>query len=240
MQNLENFDVAHLSYDELDALQVPDESVSDKYVLLKSTDIIDALSPEFEVQDIQQWNVTNSLHTVTLYNKENDLTIAFENAFSGKNAFYMRLSEDLHIPLNFGRQVHSGSPASTMVEHFQDAKLDIIQAAVDAKDVYQKLKTTNIPQFIKDDIEKLVFGHILPRKNFIAMIYDDQREHNTFAEYINFIINAQANSAFVVEMSGKNGTTLKSVKVPLNKFDGVYLQQKIYKYIKKELPMTFI
>ncbi len=238
---MQNNEMVPLSIETLSKLEVPGEKTSEKYVLLKSTEIIKALSPEFELVKIEQWGNAKCRHSVSLYNKENDIKIVFDNAFDGRDAFRIRLDADLHIPLNFERQVHMGKPASDMIVHFKDSKSDLIQSAIDAREIYQKLKSTNIPQFIKEDLEDLVFGSIKRSKTFIELDYTKNVQNlNSFGEYLNGLVSAFMNGDYNVVVKTKSGERVRAGRIPKNRYQGLEIQQKLHKYIKKELPLAFI
>jgi len=227
-----------LSLSQLASIEVPGAKVSEKYVLVKSTDIIDILSPEFKFLNCTQWGTRNSTHTVDL-ELDGD-TISFENSFDRSSALRFRLGSRLYIPL-IQKQIHLGKNAEQLIESITESKQDIIQSIKDAKNLEIHLKNTNIPDFIKEELIELIFVRPLSNENFIELDLDIKGE--TFYKYIVGLEDAFVNGTYnVVVKVGKDkkserirkGWKLKDNLAPLK------TQQKIYKYLKEQHPMIFI
>ena len=230
----------HLNFKELKKIEIKGEDVSDKYVFLPSTEIANALFPEFSFDRATQWSSTNSLHTVELQGFEE--RIVFENSYNGKNAFRLRLASNVYAPIAFDKQIHLGHQAQDFLDNIKESKKDLMAAIEDAKGYVTYLKNTNIPQFIKDDIrDNVVFMWITKNKNFKAIELDEPTHSaNTFYDYIADIIQVHFTGSYTVYTESNGKSKKRRGNTPSNRFEEIKLQQRIYKYLKKNHPELMI
>jgi hypothetical protein len=138
--------------------------VSDRYVPIYTTDIIEALAPEFEfVTGYKFGRGKSTKHYVTLKNKDNDQIRIF-NSFDASMAFRAYLvSDDIQFSLvDDNRVVHVGDKARSLGDKdaITDIKESIINAIPNMKLLSSKLQDvevdvdSDIAQKIKEAISK--------------------------------------------------------------------------------------
>jgi len=230
-----------MNLNELKKIEIQGENTSNKYVFLKSSDIVKALSPQFEFIEATQWNMKYSLHTVSLKmtNPLDGTTerIVFENSFNGSAAFRMRLDSNVFVPLNLERKIHIGKQASTLIEDFKHSKAEIINSINDAKNYVMYLKNTNIPKFIQTELEDLLFKKIKENDNFIELdILEPTHNAVNFHDYILDLVHVFVNGHYNVAIQGKTKEKIRKGKKVGDNFESMRMQQKIFKYLKKSHP----
>jgi hypothetical protein len=133
---------------EVQAIEKVSPKVSERYVPIYTSELIEALAPEFEfVSGYKFGRGTGSKHYVTLKNKDNDY-IRIYNSFDASLAFRAYLvSDDIQFSIiDENRVIHTGDKARSLgdKDHIQEIKEAIIKAIPNTKLLSSKLKDTEI------------------------------------------------------------------------------------------------
>jgi hypothetical protein len=159
---------------EVQAIEKVSPKVSERYVPIYTTELIEALAPEFEfVQGYKFGRGTGSKHYITLKNKDNDC-IRIYNSFDASLAFRAYLvSDDIQFSIvDENRVIHTGDKARSLgdKDHIQEIKEAIIKAIPNTKLLSSKLKDTEIDldseiaDKIKEAISKYKMYHYIRSK----------------------------------------------------------------------------
>ena len=230
---------------ELKAFEVISSGVSEKYVPIFTSEIIEILSPEFKFVSGEKYYNFNSAHTVFLEDTKGT-RIAISNSYDRTRAFSAYLiSEEMRIPLNLDRQIHLGSEAAVLVENFKLNKPEFFVAIEHAKEIVGKLKTTNIPEYLKEEIVTYVFDKPLKRKGVVELdlVIAETDYYNTCYGFINTVIGRYVKGDYnlVVESkTHKDGEIIrKGIKLS-SRFIKLQVTNAVYNYLAEELPELFI
>jgi len=221
----------------LKSFEIPSPNVSEEYVFIPSSKIVDILEPEFKFKKCNLYTGTNH----TLFFEKDGINIAIENSYDKSHALRFRLYDYyFYIPLNFQKRIHRGKYAQNFIEDLKKNKENIIEAVQDAKNVVEKLKTTTISDEFKKKIEEVVFGH-LTKKGY-KIRYNSKHNiflnnNSTFYYYISWIITEYVEGNYIILKP--NGKMRKGREIR-NNFSILKLQQKIYKIIKENHPEVLI
>ena len=229
--------------EELKAFELVDTNVSDKYVPIYTSEIIEILEPEFKFVGGEKYYNFNSAHTVFL-ESENGIRIAISNSFDRTRAFSAFLiADEIRIPLDLDRQIHLGSEAAALTENFRDNKPEFFVAIEHATAVVRKLKTTNIPQYVKDEVTEIVFAATKKRKGFIELDLNIADNYNTCFTFINSCIYRYIKGEYNVVLESKSsldGEVIRKGSKLSSRFVKLQLTNEVYSYLAEELPELFI
>lgn len=230
-------------FDNVDALNHIEKvspKVSDKYVPIFTSKVIQNLSPEFEFKSGLKFSNANSQHMVYLkYDNQTDIAIA--NSFDRSRAFSVHLvSNNIHIPLDLDRQIHVGEHAASLTENFKINKSEVVDAIKHAKSIVFKLQRTPAIDRIKTDIINIVFDTPMKRKGFAELDFKIDRDVKTVYTYINAAVDTYIKGEYHIALE-KNGKDIIRKGVKINsRFKKICIMNSIYKYIEKELPEVLI
>ncbi len=133
----------------LKAFEIVSSNVSKQYVPVYTSEIIDELSPTFKFIEGVRYHACNSVHSVTLQNKEGDI-ISIDNSYDRSRAFSLRLNYgQLTIPLDLDRVIHRGESAQLLADELLLDKEILFKAIKNAKTVGLSLKESKIPESFK-------------------------------------------------------------------------------------------
>ena len=229
--------------EELKAFETVTGNVSKKYVPIYTSEIIEILAPEFHFVSGEKYYNFNSAHTVFL-ESENGIKIAISNSFDRTRAFSAFLiADEVRIPLNLDRQIHLGQEAAALTENFKANKPEFFVAIEHATAIVRKLKTTNIPQYVKDEVQEIVFAATKKRKGFLELDLNIADNYDNCYTYINTCISRYVKGEYnvVIESkSHKDGEVIrKGVKLG-SRFVKLQVTNEVYTYLSTEMPELFI
>jgi hypothetical protein len=211
--------------------------VSEKYVPIYTTDIIESLEPEFKFSHAYKLN-NGTAHAAILvtfrFNEDGD-NILIENSYDRTRAFRLSfLKNSFIIPLDLDKVVHIGDRAKDIETHFAENKENILEALKNAKEIVHYLQVTKIPKKIKNDIKNIVFeNQIKSGKEIDITIASSYDSIFTYTEtLIDRFVNGEYHTI-------KDGKVRKGRKVKSN-FRKLQLTNKIYKYLKETYKHIFI
>lgn len=142
---MKNYTLKNLS--ELKNIERISKEVSDKYVPIYTSELVEVLKPEFTFLSGFTFGSNTTKHGVTLKNKSGD-KIRIYNSFDGTLAFRVYyVTESLNFSLlDNNRVVHRGDKARNISdkEHLNEIKDSIIKAIPNVKKLQTKLKTLKI------------------------------------------------------------------------------------------------
>lgn len=219
--------------------EVVSDKVSEKYVPIFTTSIIDIMTPEFKFSHGIQYCKSTSLHTVYLTNGED--TIAVTNSYDRTSALrFSFMLDGLHIPLNLEYQKHIGQNASSLVEDLEAYKPAILEALELAKIAEKNLKATHIPESFKKVIKDEIFKDTMKNKNFVRLELNIGESYDTFYKYIDTIVNRFNEGDYFVTSFSNNGTKTRNGMKIKSRFRKLQVVNKINKLLLEEYPEIFV
>jgi len=231
------------SISELTSFENVSGNVSDKYVPIYTSEIIKILEPEFKFVSGEKYCNFNSQHSVFLENDTGD-TIIITNSYDRTRAFSASLiADEIRIPLNLDKQIHLGSEAAALTENFKENKVEFFKAIEHAKDVIRNLKSTNIPDYIKEVVIEKVFAKPLARKGFLELDLTISDNYVTCFTFINSAITRYVNGEYNIALTSKthvDGEVIRKGVKTNSRFIKLQITNEIYSYLKDEIPELFI
>ena len=171
-------------------IERPSANVSDKYVPIYTSHIVEALKPEFSFDYGYQFGKTSSKHYVQLKNKDQDV-IRVYNSFD--RTFALRIyfiSDDLQFPLvDQGRVVHIGEKARN-VEDLKELKAEILKSIPAIKELKAKLqdeKVTKLDTEIIKEINKIIPEDVLYRTEYNIRNRKGDKKSDLKLEFVNYV-----------------------------------------------------
>jgi len=229
--------------EELKNFEVVSDKVSDKYVPIFTSDIIEILSPEYVLDYGEKFSNSNTQHSVFLYNKQDNSSIVISNSYDRSLAFSLHLiSNSVRVPLDLDRQIHIGHNAASLVEGFKADKQEVFEAIEHAKDVIIKLRQTNIPDYVKEEVTSIVFADKIKQKRFIELDLIVSEKYETCYSFINEVTSRYIKGEYnlVVTAANEDGEKIQKGRKLTNRFDKLKITNAVYKYLSKELPELFV
>ena len=235
MRYLESTDVELLK-----SFEVVSETVSKKYVPIFSSEIVEAMEPEFEFLGFKKYFGKRTPHSFTLRNTETGEIIKIFNSYDGTMALRMfYVDGDLPIDLGVDRLIHRGNKAKDFKESIEDAKFAIIDAVETAKTLNQVLESTKVTKKQQKRITEVVFSRIIKRKdvnevtNYVDVLVETagERDHEfSIKQYILGSIQEfiGGNYTYVQNGTKKNGRKINSA------FGRVEIENDVVKMIEDE------
>jgi len=212
--------------------------VSKKYVPILSSDIIDALAPEFSFVGGTKFYKYSTSHNIRLYNAELDTEIVFENSYDRSRALVFSVVVDgVFLPINIDRIVHIGQYAKAFVSDTVVNKEAIIEGIKNTTDLVVTLKETKATKEFKTAIEGYVFGIQSKRKGFQGYKLNiASRYKKNVYDYATRLTNDFLEGNYTVTINGveKQGTRNG------DKFERTRISNKIVKFLKEEYIEIFV
>ena len=139
------------------AIENVSENVSERYVPIYSTELIEALAPEFEFQNGLKFRPGSNAHYIDFKGRDGE-HLRIYNSYDRSMAIRVdMISEGVSIPLGIDRLIHLGKKAEHFKEDFTEAKKDIIEAVATGQEIDMFLKNTVAVAPITEKITKAVF-----------------------------------------------------------------------------------
>ncbi len=230
------------SIDELAKFEIVSPNVSEKYVPIFTSDIIEILAPEFEFDYGLRFVTGSTKHFVDLVSDEGILRIY--NSYDRTLAFRMSyIADGMSVDLGVDRVIHMGQNAKELVEKIRDHKDDILTAFATAKLIVSKLSDTPITKELAEKISDEIFYWDTKKKgfqgydNFIDMfLAEDSKVELSVFTYIQRSIKEylDGNYTYVINGTKKNGRKTKAI---LTK---VYMEKRILNVLEEEFLEYFI
>ncbi len=171
----------------VEAIQIISPRVSNKYVPILTTDVIKALSPEFNFVSGVKFVRGRSKHYVDLVNKAGD-QIRVYNSFDRSLALRASLiSDGLVIDLGVDRLVHIGQRAKDFTETLENTKADIIKNIKTTKKMVRKLSKEVITPEMAKDISDIVFAKVMKKGATEYTNYTDVLMENKDITITNYV-----------------------------------------------------
>jgi len=212
--------------------------VSKKYVPILSSDIIDALAPEFTFVGGTKFYKYSTSHNIFLHNEETNTTIVFENSYDRSRALVFSVVVDgVYLPISIDRIVHIGQYAKSFVDDTIVNKEAILEGIKNTNNLVVTLKETKVTKEFKKAIEGYVFDIQSKRKGFqgIKLDISPYYKRNLYT-YITRLTNEFLEGNYTVTV---NGTEKKGTRNG-DKFERTRISNKIVKYLKEEYIELFI
>jgi hypothetical protein len=228
------------SIEDLKKLEVVSSNVSEKYVPIYTSQIIEELSPEFEFVRATKYFPGGTRHEAvlrtTLFNENGDF-ILIENSYDRSRSFRLSfLNNGILIPLNLEKIVHRGENAQNLANDLLVNKDEVLAALENAKKIVAYFKSTKISKKLKKEIFEIVFEKHLEKRYEVDVTIADS--YDTIFKYIETIVDRYINGEYFIANKSTNkirkGTKIKS------RFTQMNLTNKIYKYLKDNFPAIFI
>jgi len=167
---------------DIKALEVP-TNVTEKYVPIYTTELIEALKPEFKFISGVNFGYKDSKHYVDLNNEKGD-RIRIYNSFNGSLALRIYyVSDNLQFSLVDGdRIVHRGDKARNASD--KDFLTEVKEAIINSIDNTKTLKTNlekieiDLNSDLADEIKKAVSGYT---------VYQYNRNKDTKFDFVNYV-----------------------------------------------------
>jgi len=230
-----------LNKEEVKLIEHVNENVSDKYVPIFTSELIDLLEPEFQFDSGMRVKQTETGHYVDL-KKAND-TIRIYNSFDRSMALRVHLvSDGISIPLGIDRLIHRGEKASNFQEEFKAAKQDILDAVIVAKTFKDHLDNTIATKEIAKAITESIFVMGSRKKdnkditdivNYADLLLD---QNISVSKYINISIRSYLKGEYNytkndVKMSGKPKRSVLGI---------IHLENRLVKTLEEKFPEYFL
>jgi hypothetical protein len=221
-------------------LEVISSSVSEKYVPIYTSQIIEELAPEFSLVSGSVYFDSRSRHEVVLRTtrfSENGDYILIENSYDRSRSFRLSfLNNGILIPLNLEKIVHRGENAQKLTEDLLVNKEDVLTALENAKLIVSYFKNTKINKKLKKEILEIVFHKHL-KKGFEIDITIG-RSYNTIFSYIETVVDRYIKGEYYI--ANKSTDKIRRGSKVKSKFTQMTITNKIYKYLKDNFPQIFI
>lgn len=225
-----------LEKDKIKSIETISSKVSNKYIPILSSNIVDILSPEFIFIDCTRFTPSNSQHQIRLKFREDIISII--NSYDGSKAFRMYLSsKNIQIPLNIDRQVHIGQYASSMEDSIKLNKQNLIDSIQLAHQVVDKLKNTPVHKSFEDQLLDVIFYSIKKRDGFQKISITQYGSHfNNMYDYINFYTSEYLSGNYVVSFIKRGKDSFRKGRPIKSSFRKLAVMNDVYKYVIKNLP----
>jgi len=220
---------------ELKKLEKVSSEVSDKYVPISTTKIIEELSPEFTFVSANKVFYGLSRHEVVL--KRGEDYILIENSYDRSRSFRLSfLSNGILIPLDLEKVVHIGEFAKNLVEDILVNKDKVIEALHNAKTVVTTLRNSPITLKYKKEIKNVVFEkHI--KKGFKVDVGSIASRYDNFFDYSATLAERLIDGDYLYENDKGKLRKGRKIKSRFLQLDAV---NRVIKYLKDNNPAVFI
>ncbi len=223
---------------EIKDFEIVADSVSDSYVPIYTTEIVDILQPEFELVGGSRLYASTSAHFVD-FKKDNE-TIRIYNSYDRELALRASLvSDDFIVDLGIDKLVHRGERAKGMIDELKEFKPEILKSIKTAKTIRAKFDTQVIDKNIAKEISDLIFikhtrkDGFQEYTNYADILIDKNISIKT---YITTSINKYLKGEYTVTNNGKK----RLGKATNATFFKVKLQNRIVRYLKANFPEYFL
>ncbi len=231
--------VRTLTLEELKQIEVVSPNVSDKYVPIYTSDIIEILKPEFEFIEACQFVKGTNKHYADLINKDGDI-IRIYNSYDRKLALSVSLvSDNINIDLGINRLIHIGGKAKEFTKLLEETKDDINESITTTKIAMAKFKTIPMSDKYTKIISDAVFYKEVNKKDFVSYTnYTDLLIKNKISvyEYIRISIDNFYEGNYTITYGDKKSkgrstnSTLRKLKV----------ENKVMKVLTINFPEFFL
>ena len=218
--------------------------LSNKYVPIFTSDIINILSPEFKLVGGARIHTSSTTHYVDLESK--DGLIRLYNSFDGNLALSANyIVGDIVINLDIERLIHRGNKATTFLDDLKQAKQEIIDAVPAAIEVAKKLHQDSVTPELQKMISDIIFEKEIKKEGFVEytnytdVVVDNKRKDESpvsVASYINSTINNYFKGLYTVTIGSVKTTGKKHSSV----LTRITFQNKIIKKLRSEKPEYFL
>ena len=221
------------SIEDVKSFQVVSSKASEKYVPIFSSDIIEALAPEFTFVGGYKPLPADTIHYLDFENENKD-TIRVYNSYNRNLALRMTARVDgFSVDLGLDRLIHRGKKAAEFKADLVESKEFLISKIENAKVLAAHLTDTKITKKLATDISNVIFERITKRKGFQGYTnYIDilVPKGISVKAYIVQSINKFLDGDFTYTISGvkKNGTKVGSV------FSKIKLEHSVMDLITEE------
>jgi hypothetical protein len=220
--------------EELRKLEKVSPEVSEQYVPIYTTKIIEELTPEFEVVNILRVFAGRNRHEVTL--RRGDDYVVIENSYDRSRSFRLSfLSKGILIPLDLEKIIHRGENAKNLTEDILVNKDKVIEALENAKTIVETLRSAPITKKHKKEILNIVFERFIKKGYEIDITIADS--YKNFFDYIGTVVERYIDGDYYYE--GANNKVRKGRKVK-SRFLQLSITNKVYNYLKETHPAVFI
>jgi hypothetical protein len=232
----------------LESVEQVSGKLSDKYVPIKTSELVKALEPEYQFTDGYRFAGNGSTrHYVDL--KSDDTTIRIYNSFDGSLALRAYItSGGLQFSLfKDTRVIHRGQGALE-VYNVQEVKEQILNAVPVAQEMINKLSTMDVTEEIQEIVNEAVFKEQKARIKYDAefvnyvdeakkMLEENGKTMSTYA-YINRTINNYLKGDYGVKYKDKN--TLRAGRPIKSPYSRITLVSVVEKALTEKMPEYFI
>ncbi len=226
--------------DEIKAFEIVSDKVSDKYVPIYSTDLIEILSPEFELVQAKRTTTSLTSHFVDMVNKDGD-RLRIYNSYDGTLAFRMSLFTGTYgIDLGTDRVIHRGKTAKSLKTILEESKQDILNSVKTAKKIKTKLSELDVDKETAKNISNTVFLHRTKQKGFEKYTnYVDilvEKTNISIDKYINMTVDKYINGDYTYVENGKKKNGRKANSTLLK----IRIENSIISNLMSEYPECFL
>lgn len=224
--------------DDVRAIEEISPYVSEKYVPIYTSNIIEVLEPEFKFEYGYKWYATTSQHYVEL--KHGEDTVRIYNSFDRSAAFRMFLQGDVSIDLGVDRLVHIGAKAASFKDDLLASKETIIDAIKKAKEGIAQLGGIQVNSELQKEISDAIFSDEIKKKGFqsytnLVDVIVEQKGL-TVLGYIKSSISNYIKGNYSVTNSG----TKKTGNEKRAAFTKIQLESKVNKFLIAKYPELFL
>ena len=221
-----------------------DANVSEKYVPVYSTELIDILAPEFEFKGGLLFHPGSTKHSLHFTTKDGDDLVIY-NSYDRRLAlgFYLKTGE-FNVDVGVDRLIHMGQRAKDFAQALQDSKADILKNIKNTKTMMYTLAQEDIDTTIAANITNIVFG---------TKLYKGRERTPSGVQIVNpadYLIEKEISVKAYIDLTLKNfyegnytylQNGVKKIGRPTKQlFQKVTIQNKLVKYLKEVYPELFL
>ena len=214
------------------------KNVSEKYVPIFTSDVIDIMEPDFVFVGGVKWHKNTTQHYIEM-KRGNDF-IRIYNSFDRTAAFRMFYKGEVSIDLGIDKLVHRGKKAASFKEILENSKDEIVEAIDRTKNGIVQLNQIQVTPELQNKISDVVFGKYLKKKGFQSYTnYVDSIVEEKGMSVLSYIKSTIANynkGLYTVTIKGvkKEGREKKSL------FTKLKIEGKVNKFLLSEYPELFL
>jgi len=227
-----------------------DPNVSDKYVPVYSTELIDILAPEFEFKGGTLFHPGSTKHSLHFVTKDGDDLVIY-NSYDRRLAlgFYLKTG-DFNVDVGVDRLIHMGQRAKDFAEALENSKADILKNIKNTKTMMYTLAKEEVDATIAANITNIVFGsklfegrerkatgvQIVNPADMLLEIKEAKDQTVSVKGYIDLTLRNfyEGNYTYLVNGVKKVGRPTKQL------FQKVTIQNKLVKFLKETYPELFL
>ena len=213
-------------------------NVSEKYVPIFTSDVIDIMEPDFIFVGGVKWHKNTTQHYIEM-KRGNDF-IRIYNSFDRTAAFRMFYKGEISIDLGIDKLVHRGKKAASFKDVLEESKEEIVEAIDRTKNGIAQLGQIQVTLELQKKISDVIFGKYLKKKGFQEYTnYVDSIVEQKGMSVLSYIKSTIANynkGLYTVTIKGvkKEGREKKSL------FTKLKLEGKVNKFLLSEYPELFL